>query len=139
MADSFKVRGLDEALANLKQFTIDVAAKAVPKAARATAQVYKEGMKRRVPKKTGGLEKTIRIAKKKPDPRLIIGYSVRAGSRREFQAFLLEYGFHHVGSGAFIQVPFARPTFDNDSGNALDAFVTSLRQSIASAQNGRVA
>lgn len=138
MADSFKVKGLDEALANLKQLTVEVAAVAVPKAARAAAQVFKDDVKPRIPKKTGNLAKTLRIAKKKYDTGRIVGYSVRVGTRREFQAFLLEFGFHHVGSGAWVQIPFMRPAYDGKAAAALDAFVESLRQSVAAARAGRI-
>lgn len=136
MADSFKVKGLDEALANLRKFGVDVAAKALPKAARAGAQVFKDDIKPRIPQKSGKMAKTLRIAKKKADPSQIIGYSVRVGSRREFQAFILEYGFHHVGSGEWVQIPFMRPSFDQKSGDVLAAFVASLRQSIDAAGSG---
>lgn len=137
MADSFKPRGLDEALANLKKLSVQVAADLIPKGARAAAQVFKDDVKPRIPKKTGAMARTLRIAKKKGNrPSFIVGYSVRVGTAKEFQAFLLEFGFHHVGSGEWVQVPFMRPTFERKAGASLDAFVAVLRDGVAAFRPG---
>lgn len=79
--------------------------------ARAVLREYAERIQQRaeelVPHDTGALHLSIRMELTEG------GFTIYAGeglpdARARFQ----EYGFHHIGSGAFIQNPYLRPAFE---------------------------
>ena len=146
MSGEVKVVGLEEMGGTMDMFAQALQKRAVRNATRAGARVFRDGMKARVKVDTGGIRDNIIIKdyplRREGDYKALIGvrYSgkVAAKSRRPGKAPSSQdpgvyAGFLELGrpgaKGHTHQAaqPFMRPTFDQASGKAEEAFVASVK------------
>ena len=146
-----RMLGLEDMGRTLQMFTTAVQRRAVRNATRAGARVYRDGMKRRVAKASGDLEKNIVIkdfplrAEGDYEAQIGVRYQgkVAASSRSSkwrhaglapttedpgVYSYWLEMGRPGAhGHTHQVAEPFIRPTFDQDTGAAEAAFVESIK------------
>ena len=136
MSDSTVVIGLQELGARMNMFTDQVQKRTVRKAANAGAAVFQKEMRLRAPvrqderpmgskqRMPGYLKKHI---SRRGKPTADGGFEVQiAPLKSAFYARFLELGTSHQGA-----TPFMRPTFDNKTAAAEEAFATAMRNDIA--------
>ena len=148
-----KIDGLAEVMANLQQLPADLELKVLTKAGRDAAEVFAQDARSRAPFEDekfaeahggkehtpGALRNSIRVVTKKfLPPGMTLGFSVIAGSPQVYWASWLEWGFHHIGSGAFIQIPYMRPAFDSEKEVVLAQLTAAISAALARMQNGRI-
>lgn len=155
MANDVRVIGLEDLGRSIEQLTQNVQRKVVRNATRAGARVYRDGMKQRVKKLSGELEKNIAI--KDHSTRdggyvALVGvrykHKVAASARKRLKggglaepstedpaiyALWLEGVISRPGASGHTHQnpqPFVRPTFDSDTAKAEDAFADRARLDI---------
>jgi hypothetical protein len=144
MSAKLTIKGVGELEANIEKLNKKAAADVMRKTARAGGTIIRKGMKRRMPKSTGDLRKSIRtLLRKQPG-----GYFAVTGSKRNFQGqqapgsktrvnmpefyeHLVEYGFTARDGTNIPGVGYARATYHEDGGQALIA----ARKKMAEALN----
>lgn len=156
MADSTiqHIDGLDGVVDSLLQLPIDIQQKILVNSGRKAAEIFAEDARNRAPVEdeklaaahggkyehtSGALCASIHVAKKSKLPQgVVLGYSVVAGNAAAYYASWIEWGFHHVGTEAFIQIPYMRPAFDSEKEAAIATVVEDIKSGIDSMQNGRI-
>lgn len=124
-----KVRGLAELQRKLVSLGEGLAKKHLKRALKAGGQVFEKGMKRRAPRapepgshpEYGHLQDQIQLKTS----------VTKKGGRASVSTGDAFWGrFQEFGHGPGKKTPFARPTFDGDSGEALQTFADTLAEGL---------
>lgn len=120
------VHGEKELMRKLTQLSTAMATGILEKAVLDGAEVYEEGMRRRVPTRTGRLKKSITKETTKKSP-VMVTVDVGPG-KGGFYGLFLEFGTRKMAAR-----PFMRPAFDEDKEEVVAVVSAKLKASIMAA------
>ena len=108
MSSNSEIHGVDEIIKKLQKFPERIQKNVVAGAIRAGAASLSKEMKRRVPKGTGKLKKSIGVVKRKTKDKNLVRFSVAPQNKKGgFYARFIEFGTSKMSAK-----PFMRPAFD---------------------------